>query len=888
MSAWRHLVHGLRALVRRSEAERDAADEIRHFIEEAAADYEARGLTRREALRQVRLDFGGEMQARARLGDHGWEHAAEALWLDLRYAVRRLLGEPIFTAVAIVTLAIGLGATTAIFSAVDAILLQPLPYPAAGRLVGVWDVGEASEPLAVTFGTFRELTERSRSFDRLAVLKPWQPTLSGTDVPVRLDGQQVSAGYFDVLGVGPVLGRGFRAADDRVGGPAEVILSDATWRRHFGADPNILGRLIQLDEQGFAVIGVMPPRFENVTSPSAGVWSTLQYGMSQGRAWGHHLRAVGRLLPEVGAEAAGRELAGIAATPLEEFSRPDWAALEHGLTVRPLQDEVTGAVKPALLALLGAAGLLLAIVGVNMAHLMLARGARRRGEFALRTALGAGRERLIRQMMTESLVLAVAGGLAGLGVAHLGVGALARFGPQDLPRLDAIALDGPVFFVGLGLAALVGLAFGLVPALRAAGGDPRRGLGGGFGRSTRRGPSSRGALVVAEVALAVVLLVGAGLLLRSLQGLLDVEVGFEPAGVQTLQVQVSGDRFGNRETEAFYSRVLDAVRACPGVSAAAFTSQLPLSGDYDVYGILVGDAARHAGNADAERERFPVFRYAVSPGYLDAMGIPLLQGRALERRDEVGQRVAMISESVATKHLAGSDPMGQPLHVGPADRPPYTIVGVVADVRQVSLDLEDADAVYVPSVQWHFADGARSLVVRAGDLGNHAKGGGLVADLRTAIWSVDETRPIVRVAAMQDLVDASVAERRFTWTLLQAFALASLILAATGIYGVVAGSVSERRRELGVRAALGASGRTNTAMVLRQGLRLTALGAVFGVAAALVATRALSAMLFEVSPLDPITYLAVVGLLGVVAGVAGSLPALRAGRIDPATVLRAE
>ena len=888
MSAWRHLVHGLRALVRRGEAERDDSDEIRHFLEAAAADYEARGLTRREALRRVRLDFGGEMQAQARLREFGWEHAAEALWLDLRYAVRRLWGEPIFAAVAILSLAIGLGATTAIFSAVDTILLQPLPYPEADRLVSVWDVGDwdisnVGEPVAVTFGTYRELAERSRSFDHLAVLKPWQPTLSGTDVPVRLDGQRVSASYFDVLGVSPTLGRGFRTEDDRAGGPAEVLLSDRTWRQHFGADPDILGRPIQLDEQSFTVIGVMPPEFENVTSPSAGLWSTLQYDMSQGRAWGHHLRAVARLRLDVGAEVAAQELTGIAASPLEEFARPDWAALEHGLTVRPLQDEVTGAVKPALLALLGAAGVLLAIVGVNMAHLMLARGARRRGEFALRTALGAGRERLVRQMMTESLLLAAVGGLAGLGVAHLGVSALATLGPQDLPRLHAISVDGTVFFVGLGLALLVGIAFGLVPALRAAGGDPRRGLAGGLGRSTRRGAMPRGALVVAEVALAVVLLVGSGLLLRSLQGLLDVEVGFEPEGVQTLQVQVFGDRFGNRETEAFYSRALDAVRAVPGVSGAAFTSQLPLSGDHDVYGVLVGETARQAGTADIEGERIPLFRYAVSPGYLDAMGVPLLRGRAFERNDETGRRVAIISESVARSNLPGLDPIGQPLHVGPADRPPFIVVGVVADVRQVSLDLDDAQAVYIPSAQWHFADAARSLVVRAA-----GRDSGIVADLRTAIWSVDETRPIVRVATMQALVDASVAERRFTWTLLQAFAMASLVLAATGIYGVVASSVSERRREFGVRAALGASGRTNTAMVLRQGLVLTALGAALGVAASVVSTRAIVAMLYEVSPLDLVTYLAVVGLLAVVAAVASGLPALRAGRIDPATVLRAE
>lgn len=879
MSFWRHVAHGIRALIRRSDAERDAAEEVRHYLEEAAAEYEARGLSRREALRLVRLELGGETQATARLHDYGWENAVEALWIDLRYAVRRLVREPVFSVVTILTLAVGLGATSAIFSAVDTILLQPLPYPDADRVVSVWDTDSDASRLPTTFGTLRELSERNRSFDALAALKPWHPSLSGVETPARLDGQRVSASYFQVLGVQPALGRDFRSPDDRADGPAQVILSDALWRRQLAGDPDILERPIVLDERTYEVIGVMPPDFENVTSPSATLWAPLQYDMSQGRAWGHHLRLVGRVRRGVAVETAARELDEIAASPIEAFPRPRWADLSQGLLVSSLQDEVTGGVKAALLAILGAAGLLLAIVSVNVTHLLLARGARRRGELALRTALGAGRERLVRQLVTESLVLAAAGGVVGTGLAKLGVRVLVALGPPDLPRLHAISVHGAVLVVVLVLTTLIGVASGLLPALQATLNDPRNSLQVGSLRVAGRRQGTRRALVVAEVALAVVLLVGSGLLLRSLHGLLAVETGFDAAGLWTMQVQVSGDRYDDDRTGAFYAQALEAVRSVPGVSAAAFTSQLPLSGDHDVYGVGLD-----AESADEEQRRADVFRYTVSPGYVEAMGIPLRRGRTFDRREEVpGSRVALISESVARKHLPGIDPIGRPLRIGPADMPPYRILGVVGDVRQDSLALGDSEAVYIPAAQWHFADDARSLVVRGAD-----RDGSLMASIRQAIWSVDKNRPIVRVATMDDLVAASVAQRRFTLILFQAFALASLFLAAVGIYGVLAGSVSERTREFGVRAALGATNLANTTLVMRQGLTLTALGAVLGLAAALVATQALAAMLYGVSNLDPTTYLGVLVLLTAVATAACCVPALRAGRVDPATVLRAD
>ncbi|MDA8016117.1 MAG: ABC transporter permease [Thermoanaerobaculia bacterium] len=877
MSWWRHLTAGIEALARRTETERDERDEIQHFLEEAAAEYEARGWTRREALRKVRLEFGGEMQAQARLRDHGWENLVEALWTDLRYAARRLRGEPVVAGVTVLTLAVGLGAATAIFSAVETILMQPLPYPDAEHVVSVWDVGEDGAPLELTFGTFRELIERSHSFEALAVFKPWQPNLSGTEVPLRLIGQSVSSGYFETLGVRPEIGRDFRPQDDRMGGPREVVLGHSVWRDHFGSDPEIVEKTIQLDERDFVVIGVMPASFENLLSPEAGIWSSLQYDMSQGRAWGHHLRAVGRLRPGLQLSAATREVEEIAATPWSDFPRPQWASLDRGLRVVRLHDEITALVRPALLAILGAAGLLLLIVCVNVTLLLLARGVRRRGELALRRALGAGRKRLIRQLLTESLLLAAIGAVLGLVFAELGIHGLVSLGPSDLPRIHAVSMNSTVFAAGLGLAVLVGFAFGLVPALRATETTSHRDLAYASSRLTgRRGLPQ--ALIVVEVALAVVLLVGSGLLLRSLEGLLGVDMGFEPDRAQTMQVLVSGDRFDNRVTEAFFARSLEAVRSVPGAASAAFTSQLPLSGDYDVYGVRFGS------EDGVESGEGGMFRYTVSTGYFESMGIPLLRGRTFDRRDEVGDhRVAIVSESAARTRLGGLDPIGQPLRVGPADLPPYTIVGVVADVRQASLALGDAAAVYVLSGQWHFADDVRSLVVRsAGDEGPQP------ADLRAAIWSIDSNRPIVRAASLRELVNRSVGERRFTWSLVQGFSVASLFLAAAGLYGVLAASVDQRSREWGIRSAMGASRRANVALVLRQGLALTALGTTCGVVVAVVITRGLVGMLYGVSNLDPATYVGVVALLIAVATLACGIPALRAGRVDPVTALRAE
>ena len=800
-----------------------------------------------------------------------------SLWQDLRFGARTLMKQPGFTLIAVVTLALGIGASTAIFSAVNPILFEPLPYPHAGRIMMIWETRrDGGRSSGNAFGTYRGLVEQNRSFDAIAAMKSWQPTMTGATEPERLDGQSVSASYFQALGVLPTLGRDFQASDDQLNGPRVVILSDALWRRRFDGDSTILGRQVTLDDDSYTVIGVMPKAFENVLAPSAELWSPLQYDMSQGRAWGHHLRMVGRLRPGVSRDQARGELDVISHALVQEHPR-DYG--REGFIINSLQDDVTGAVKPALLAVLGAVMLVLTIACVNVTNLLLARGAQRRGEFTMRAALGAGRTRLIRQLLTESLLLAIIGGALGMLVADLGVGALVALSPPGLPRVGAIGLDGTVFAFGLGITTLIGLVVGLIPALGASRGDLHTGMQQSSGRTAGGHQLTRRVLVVAEVALALVLLVSAGLLLRSLQHLFAVTPGFDASHLLTMQVQTSGHRFNeDSTTHRFFAQALEAVGHVPGVTAASFTSQLPLSSDSDVYG------AQFESSPNDPEQDHGAFRYAVTPGYFETIGIPLRRGRLLDAHDVAGAPVAiLINESFAKRKFPGQDPIGQRLHIGRTDLPWYTIVGVVGDVKQTSLAVSQPDAVYITPTQWYFADNSMSLVVRA-----RGDAAALAPAIRNAIWSVDKDQPIVRVTTMDDLLAASAAERRFALILFQAFALVALVLAATGIYGVLSGSVTERTREIGVRLALGASRGDILALVVRQGMTLTGLGVVIGLSGAVAASQAIVTLLFGVSRLDPITYLGVIALLVGASVIACWVPARRATKVDPLVALRYE
>ncbi len=886
MTLWARFLSWVGATLRRSRMEREMDAELRFHMEAYAEDLVRGGVVRHEAMRRARVEFGGIERVKEEGREARGVSVIESLVQDLRYGASSMLRAPGFTAITAFTLALGIGATTAIFSAVNPILFESLPYPDAGQIMMISDFGREGSRLDVTFHTYRELSERSRSFEAMAVMKPWQPTITSATQPERLDGQRVSAAYFHALGVSPELGRDFDASDDRLNGPKVVILSGAFLQRRLGADRAIVGRQITLDDNLYTVIGVMPSAFKNVLAPTAELWTPLQYDgrniiSFQSREWGHHLRMVGRVRPGISKEQAGRELESIAHNSVREFPRPPWASLEQGLIVNSLQHDLTADVRPALLAALAAVTLVLLIACVNVTNLLLARGAQRRGEFAVRTALGAGRMRMMRQLLTESLLLATFGGALGMAIAEFGVRALAAVSLPGLPQAGALRLDGTVFAFAFSITTLVGLTIGVIPALHASRTDPHSGLLQSSRRTTGGQRRTRSALVVAEVALALVLLVSAGLLLRSLERLLAVDAGFDASHLLTMQVQESGHRFDDDSARyRFFSQALEAVRQVPGVKAAAFTSQLPLSGDLDVYGI-------EFENDSNPNDVSAGFRYAVTPGYCETMGIPLRRGRLLDEHDTTGMPVAvLISESLAKRKFPGRDPIGQRVRMGPdigrADRPWYTIVGVVGDVRQMSLAVSDSDAVYMTGTHWGWVDKVQSLVVRA--RGDSA----LAPVIREAIWSVDKDQPIVRVATMDDLLAASAAERRFVLIVFEAFALAALVLAAAGIYGVLSGNVAERTREIGVRAALGASRASILALVVRQGMMLTGLGVAIGLAGAAAASQFIASMLFGVSRLDPVTYIGVIALLAGVSVIACGVPARRASRVDPMVALRYE
>ena len=875
----------------------ELADEMAFHREQVERELKEEGIDPEEAHYAAQRRFGNELQLREQTHDlSGFSFAG--ILHDFRFAVRQLRKNPGFAATAILILALGVGATTAIFSVVDPILFQPLPYTQPDRIAMIWEIAGGGAPLAVSFGTFVGIRERSRSFSAIAVEKPWQPTRTTTAEPERLNGQRVTADYFRVLDIAPILGRNFEAADDQFQGPNVVILSDGFWRRDFAADPAIIGRTIKLDGALYTVIGVMPSglepvkvsastrHYQNVLEPSAELWAPLQYNPAlpaDGHEWGHHLRMIGRLLSGVSRNQAANELNVILPTwaqaHAEGYKNSGGA---RGVIVHSLRDDLTRDVKPALLAIFGAVALLLAIACVNVTNLLLARGAQRRGEFAMRAALGASRARIAAQLITESLLLAILGGILALPIAAAGVHAIVALSPPDLPRLSAVQVDARMFFFAFAITILVGVAFGMAPALYASRRDLQSTLQQNSQRTTGGHQFARRSLVTLEVALALVLLVSAGLLLRSVQRIFAIAPGFDPSHVLSMQVQETGSPSqSDKDRERFFTDALEAVKHVPGVTSAAFTSQLPLSGDAETYGVEF--AAYPNDNFD------PGFRYAVTPDYFATMHIPLIRGRLLNERDYVGAPVAvLISESLAKRKFPGKDPIGQRVRIGPdigiPDKPWSVIVGVVGDVKQTSLAISEPDAFYTTSDQWTaWVDDVRSLVVRTS--GDPAA---LASAVRNAVWSVDKDQPIVRVATMDTLVAASESQRHFALVLFEAFALVALLLAAAGIYGVLSGSVTERTREIGVRSALGASRSDILALIFRQGMALAIAGVAIGLLGAIAASRALITLLFGVSPLDPTTYVGVIALLLAIAAFACLIPARRAAQIDPAITLRAE
>jgi len=883
--SFRQLTRALRALFTPRRTDAEVSEEVAHYLEEATAAHLAQGMTPDGARRAALIEVGRPASVREEVRSSGWEHGIEVTLRDVRYGLRRLVRSPVFTLTAVSTLAIGVGASTAVFSAVHPILLEPLPFPDAGRLVTLQDWNFEGYPMPSTLGTFDEVRTRSRSFEAIAATDQWRPSLTGTGAPERLEGQRISVGYFGLFGAIPIAGRGFVEEDHRLGEPRVVVLSYRLAERRFGGAREVVGRDIDLNGDPYLVIGVMPPGFDNVLAPSAEIWAPLREQASgdfSGREWGHHYDLVGRLAGSVSLESASREILAIGQAPVAEFPRPSWANLSQGLLIRPLQASVTQSAKPALYAIIAAVTLLLVIASVNVANLLLARGAQRHEEFAMRMALGASRRRVLRQLLTESVVLSILGGGLGLLVAQLGVLGLLAASPPGLPRVGAIRLSLAAFGFAAGLTAAVGILVGLVPALGAS----RRAAREGMHRSSTRNPGrrsrTRSVLVIAEVGLALTLLVSAGLLLRSVDRLTSVAPGFDPAGVITMQVVEAGHEFNSDAARLqFYEQALETVRAVPGVTEAGFTSQLPLSGDVDGYG--------YEDQAHPEvrpGEDGAALRYAVTPGYFAAMRIPLLAGRLLDGSDRSGAPLAVVINQGFSERLVGKkSALGQRLRFGPqmGNGQWMEVVGVVGDVKHYSLGVDAPAVFYTANSQWAWVDNVASLVVRTS--GSPVT---LVPAIKAAVWSVNPNVPIQRVQTMNGFISASAGSRRFTLLAISVLAITALLLAGVGLYGVIAGSVAERVREIGVRTALGATPLAVVGQVMRQAVTLTLLGIVIGIGGGFAASRVIAKMLFGVTRMDPLTYIGVILVMVAIALLASWAPARRAVGVDPLTALRSE
>jgi putative ABC transport system permease protein len=800
---------------------------------------------------------------------------------DIRYGFRMLRTRPGFTAIAVIALALGIGANTAIFSMINSVLLRPLPYPEPGRLVMLEENGKDGKSSNTSYATTKDWSERSQSFENISAVRDWSITLTGEGEPEMLHGMRVSSNYFGLLAVKPALGREFLPEEDSPATRRVVILSHGLWERRFGADTQIAGKPISLGGQTFTVAGVMPRGFEDLVAArlfqKADLWAPLGYDASL--PWAcrtcRHIQAVARLKPGVSIEQAGAEMNGISGTLVQEHPH-DYAMA--GVTIIPLLDKFVGAVRPALYVLLGAVGLVLLIACANVGNLLLARATQRQKEIAIRSALGARRGRIIRQLLTESLLLSAGGTVVGLILVWWGMELLIALSPTDILRLNEVNVDVRVLGFTLALSLLTGIIFGLAPALQASKIDLNTALKEGARGSTGAGHRMRNLLAVSEIALALVLLVGAGLLVRSFLRVLDVTPGFEAANLVTMNVSANGTRYADdAKVRAFYDEVLQRVAALPGVEAAAVVSNLPLGGNMDQYGFHVEEKPM-ANPEDAPSAE----RYVVSPDYLRAMRIPLLAGREFSERDgPTAPLVVLISESTARSIWPNEDPIGKRVRMGGPNGPLRTIVGITGDVTHTGLDTPPGLEAYVPEAQWTSSD--MLLVVRT-----PTDPKPLLETVRNQIWTVDKELPIYRVATMDQLVSASVAQRRFTLVLLSMMALLAATLAALGIYSVMSYSVTQRTQEIGIRMALGAKSSDVLRLVVGQGMLLALGGIVVGLAAAAALTRLMSALLFGISVTDPVTFAAIAVALAVVALGACLVPARRATKLDPMIALRYE
>ena len=805
---------------------------------------------------------------------------------DVRYGLRVLAKAPGFTAVAVLAIALGVAANTAIFSVINAVLLEPLPYREPGRIVSLWEMNRARDARqnVLSPANIIDWKEQSDVFEDVAAFTDGAANMTGGGDPEEVVVGYVTPNLFGLLGVEPIKGRGFSPDDASPGAARTVVLSHGLWRRRFGSDPAVLGKTFNLSGAPVTVVGVMPARFQwfirkgSRTAAPPEMWSPFALTDAHRKRQGRYMSAVARLKEGVTRERAELELNHIAARLEEqhpEFNK-GW-----GAEVVLLRDQLAGPIRPVLWVLLGAVGFLLLIACANVANLLLARGATRQKEIAIRTALGAGRARVVRQLLTESLLLAVAGGALGLLLAWWGVELLVAMSPRDVLDLGGVGVNVPVLVFTLVVSLLTGVVFGVVPAFEASRVSTSESLKDGTKGTTagRRGGRLRGAFVVAEMALALVLLVGAGLMLKSFARLRSVDPGFEPDNLLTMRVNLPARKYKeDPQVVAFTRQATERLAALPGVTAAGAVNYLPFAGPGAATNFKI------VGRPDPPPGEEPDTDVRVTDeNYFRTMGVPLLSGRMYTAQESAERgRVAVVTRSFAEKYFPGEDPVGKQLVVNMKDEPnPTEIVGVVGDLKLDSLDEQPQPTVYWPHAELVYSN--MTFVVRTS--GDPAA---LAGAARAAIQSIDADQPVADLRTMNHFLAESVARARFAATMLGVFAALALALAGVGVYGVMSYAVAQRTHEIGVRVALGAQGRDVLRLVVGQGMALAGAGLAAGLLGAFALTRLLSSLLFEVSATDLATYATLTGFLLLVALLACLVPARRATRVDPMVALRYE
>jgi predicted permease len=887
----------LRSLVRRKKAETDLDDELRfHFDHQVEKDVRA-GLTREEAARRARMVFGGIDQVKEECRDARGVQLMDTLLQDVRFALRMLRQKPTFTVVAVLTLALGVGASTAIFSIVNAVLLRSLPFPEPGRLVRISFNNPGTGVYGVRFSVpeLDDLKDRAGVFEHVSVIARGSVNLTGGSQPRRLEMLIGSATYFSMLGGHPQIGRLFGPQDFTPGFAPSVVISDSLWRGNFGADPQVLGRTIRLDNDPYEIVGVFPAGFRHPgrgSSQDVEVWLACGFGADPAPPPARGTRlipgAIGRLKPGQSFAQAQARLTAMSMELRHDFPADYPAQAKWTVEIQPLQESIVGNVRPMPLVMQGAVILIVCLVSLNIANLLLARASGRQQEMALRSALGASRERIVSQVLTESVLLSFIGGVAGIAAAVGTLGLMVRFVPSNVPRLNEVRIDWVELAFALLISLFTGLLFGLAPALHSMRSTLASGMregARGSGQSVKTG-RLRDALIVSELALAVVLMVGAGLLLRTLRSLLQENPGFNPTQVVAANVSLPLPNDPQMDPyltiarqSTFYRELQRRMNGIPQVELAGFVSDLPGAGIPLAFGLTIED--RPSTSADTLRAEDIV----VSPDYFKAMQAPLVGGRFFTEADEDGKpRVAIVDESTARRYWPGGDSLGRRLRLGQG--PWMTVVGVVKDIKHDGLDMDGIPHVYV-SIYQKF-DAAPGVVFRdfAVVLLTSLTASALDPQIRHQVHSIDPGLPVYGISSMNELLDKSLASRRFSARLVGGFAAVALLLAAIGIYGVLAYMVGQRSREIGLRMALGASRAAILKLILRKGILLAGAGVAAGVILSASGASMMASVLYGVQPHDPAIFLAVPVVLLAVAIMASYIPARRATEVDPILALR--